>query len=202
MEVQTLNDIEKLQNLIQNCKRCSLYQNGRAMPYINLKHYKGIVFLLEAPGFKEVEMNTPVVGKAGIKLWSIAEQYNLYREYFAIINSVNCRPVKINEETKRVSNGKPTQEELKSCYPWLEVFIKLLNPKLIVAFGSYAIKSLLYEDIPVKSVSGEVKKTKIFNKYYEILCSVHPSSLRYGEENIQAFHKAMKRLGEINGNKR
>jgi DNA polymerase len=64
--------------------------------------YNGIVFVLEAPGKQEVLCGTPVVGKAGKKLWDIAAKYQLYRDNFAIINTVNCRPI---DGTK---NGKPT----------------------------------------------------------------------------------------------
>ena len=76
LEAQISNNIEKLQNYIQNCVRCNLYKNGRAMPYFNSQYYKDVVLLLEAPGGKETEMNTPVVGKAGQKLWSIAQEFN------------------------------------------------------------------------------------------------------------------------------
>jgi uracil-DNA glycosylase len=195
LEAAISNNIETLQNLIQKCERCGLYKNGRAMPFIDFKYYKDVVMVFEAPGGKEKDMNTPVVGMAGQKLWSIAQEYNMYRENFAIINSVNCRPIKVNEETKRISNGKPTYEELKACKPFVEAFIRLLNPKLIVAFGGYAIKSFLYEDISVKRIAGEIKQIEISKYKYNMLCNVHPASLHYDAENMEKFRKAMKVLG-------
>jgi uracil-DNA glycosylase len=195
MEEITKQNITKLQSLIQKCERCGLYKNGRAMPFIDFDHYKDVMFVLEAPGGKEKEMNTPVVGAAGKKLWSIAEEYNMYRPQFAIINSVNCRPIKVNEKGK-ISNGKPTEDELKSCYPWLEIFTKLVGPKLIVVFGTYAVKSLLDEEITITRNAGKLKKVKLFNKYYEILYNLHPASLIYGKDNEDKFREGMKILGE------
>jgi uracil-DNA glycosylase len=199
--IKIVSDITKLLDIIQNCERCCLYKNGRAMPYFNSEYYKDVVMVFEAPGAKEKDMNTPVVGKAGQKLWSIANEYNMYRENFAIINSVNCRPIKINEETNRVSNGKPTDEELKACRVFVEAFIRILNPKLIVAFGSYAIKTLFYQDISMKNNAGKIKQIEIAKYKYDMLCNLHPASLIYDKENEQKFRNAMKILGGlINGN--
>jgi uracil-DNA glycosylase len=69
MSTTNLKLLKLLDKQVQSCELCKLFTNGRAKPYWTEVSRYGI--FLEAPGKDEVLQNTPVVGRAGEKLWSV-----------------------------------------------------------------------------------------------------------------------------------
>lgn len=180
--------LEILDSQIQKCTECILHENGRAKPYWT--ENSRYMMVLEAPGKEEVENNEVIIGKTGRMLWDIMAEYQLTKEMFLIINSVNCRPMNGNK------NGKPSEYHRKCCNPWLRKYIKVFKPKKIILFGNYAINTLLGEWGISKFYTGNILLTeeKIFDIKLNVIRSYHPSALIYDKKKEDDLRKSIKLL--------
>ena len=103
-----------------------------------------IVFVGEAPGEQEDIQGEPFVGRAGKLLDKILKAIGKQRDNDVYIaNVIKCRPP---------NNRDPLPSEVEKCEPYLRQQINLIKPKLIVALGRVAGKTLLKQDIPLKEM--------------------------------------------------
>ena len=118
----------------------------------------------EAPGFNEDQVGLPFVGRSGKLLDELLATVPILREDVFITNVVKCRPP---------DNRDPLPIEVKECEPYLKHQINLIKPKLIVALGRIAGKTLLGVDNSLKSMRGEI------HNYYDIplIVTYHPAAL-------------------------
>ena len=75
------------------------------------------------------------------------EAINLRREDVYIANVIKCRPP---------GNRNPEPDEIAACEPFLFQQIAAINPKVIVALGSFAAKTLLKSQSPISRLRGRV----------------------------------------------
>jgi len=171
-----------LDTQISSCRECNLYENGRAHPYWTPN--SEYVIIGEAPGLDEVEQQTPFIGRAGRILWEMMKKFELYREQFLIINSVNCRPV----DGKK--NGKPKDEEMQLCKKWIRKYVKVINPEKILLLGSYAIRTTTGLD---ESVIKNNSQLTIYENFKAVK-SVHPAFTIYSKGGIVLLEESIKQF--------
>src|SRR5687768_16179691 len=93
-----------------------------------------ILYIGEAPGWEEDESGRPFVGKSGKRLREITEEVGWRVEDIYITNTIKCRPPR---------NRTPKQFEMANCDQYLNLQIKVVNPKYIVCWGKVAAWWLL-----------------------------------------------------------
>ncbi len=98
-----------------------------------------IMYVGEAPGLDEDRQGEPFVGKAGQLLTKIIQTMGLSREKVYIANVLKCRP---DTPGQTYGNRKPTPLEMQTCWPYLLEQIKCIRPKVIVALGTTAGRSV------------------------------------------------------------
>ena len=76
----------------------------------------------------------PFVGRAGQLLTKIIEAIELTRDDVYIANVIKCRPPQ---------NRNPEPDEVETCEPFLFRQIDIIQPKVIVALGTFAAHALL-----------------------------------------------------------
>ena len=102
----------------------------------------------EAPGAEEDRLGEPFVGQAGRLLDNMLAALELRRgENVYIANVLKCRPP---------GNRNPEPAEVAACSPYLRRQIQLIQPKLIVAMGRFAVQTLLNTDATIGSLRGSV----------------------------------------------
>jgi DNA polymerase len=101
----------------------------------------------EAPGRDEDTQGIPFVGRAGQKLTQIIEAIGLTRDDVYIANVIKCRPPE---------NRNPEPDEVATCEPFLFRQIDSLKPRVIVALGTFAARSLLKTDQSISRLRGQV----------------------------------------------
>ena len=102
----------------------------------------------EAPGAEEDRLGEPFVGQAGRLLDNMLAALELRRgENVYIANVLKCRPP---------GNRNPEPDEVAKCSPYLRRQIQLIQPKLIVAMGRFAVQTLLDTDSTIGSLRGSV----------------------------------------------
>jgi DNA polymerase len=127
--VKKKKEIEKLNQEIKNCRKCSLWKTRKnAVPGegpINAK----IMLVGQAPGAMENLKGVPFCGRAGKFLDHLLKIVEIDRKKIFITSPIKCFPPK---------NRKPRKEEIKACLPWLKKQIEIINPKYFILLGEVA----------------------------------------------------------------
>jgi DNA polymerase len=112
----------------------------------------------EAPGEQEDQSGEPFVGAAGQLLDRMLSAVGLSRAAGAdadparqvfIANVLKCRPP---------ANRNPSPEEVAQCAPFLQRQVALVQPRLILAMGRFAVQALLATDTPIGRLRGQVHR--------------------------------------------
>nr|WP_070960154.1 uracil-DNA glycosylase [Hyphomonas sp. Mor2] len=112
--------------LKQLCEKTVVYDGTLEAP---------VMILGEGPGGQEDRIGLPFVGKAGQLLDKMLAAIQLDRKTNTFISNVNYwRPP---------GNRNPEADELAVCRPFVNRMVDLAQPKIIIATGGVAAKSLL-----------------------------------------------------------
>jgi uracil-DNA glycosylase len=141
-------DLPTIREDIGDCVRCKLCNLGRRQIVFGVGNPDAdLMFVGEAPGRDEDIQGIPFVGRAGQKLTQIIEAIGLKRDDVYIANVIKCRPP---------DNRNPEPDEVESCEPFLFRQIDTIKPKVIVALGTFAARSLLKTADPISRLRGRV----------------------------------------------
>ena len=131
-----------------DCSRCKLHRLGRRQIVFGVGNPDAdLMFVGEAPGADEDEQGIPFVGRAGQLLTKMIAAMGFEREQVYIANVIKCRPPQ---------NRPPEPDEISSCEPFLFRQIDAVQPKVIVALGSFAAKTLLRTEQSISRLRGSV----------------------------------------------
>jgi DNA polymerase len=129
-----------------DCTRCRLHKQGRKQIVFGVGNPKTeLMFIGEAPGADEDQQGEPFVGRAGQLLNNMIKAMGLEREQVYIANIIKCRPP---------NNRTPERDECETCSPFLMRQIAVIKPKVIVALGAVAAKSLLAINDSMSNLRG------------------------------------------------
>ena len=124
-----MTDYPDLVQRISTCEKCSLSQGRNKSVPGDGSLDADIMFIGEGPGFHEDRQGLPFVGPAGNLLNEMLSSIGLARQDVYITNMVKCRPP---------NNRDPFPAEIRSCSPYLDAQIGLIQPKVIVTLGRYS----------------------------------------------------------------
>ena len=128
------------------CKKCGELARSRHSVVFGVGDPRTeLMFIGEAPGADEDEQGEPFVGRAGQLLTKIIEAMGLKREEVYIANVLKCRPPQ---------NRPPLPDETANCLPYLQKQIEMIRPKVIVALGATALRTLLDIQIGITKMRG------------------------------------------------
>jgi DNA polymerase len=131
-----------------DCTRCKLHRLGRRQVVFGVGNPDAdLMFVGEAPGADEDIQGIPFVGRAGQLLTKMIEAIQLERDDVYIANVIKCRPPQ---------NRNPEPDEIEQCEPFLFRQIEAVRPKVIVALGSFAAKTLLKTQDSISRLRGRV----------------------------------------------
>jgi DNA polymerase len=131
-----------------DCRRCKLHAQGRRQIVFGVGDPNAdLMFVGEAPGADEDAQGIPFVGRAGQLLTKMIAAIQFEREQVYIANVIKCRPP---------GNRNPEPDEIATCEPFLFQQIDAIKPKVIVALGSFAAKTLLRSDESISRLRGRV----------------------------------------------
>ena len=142
------DELRAIREDIGDCTRCKLCRLGRKQIVFGVGNPNAdLMFVGEAPGRDEDLQGIPFVGRAGQKLTQIIEAIGLKRDDVYIANVIKCRPPE---------NRNPEPDEVEACEQFLFRQVDVIKPKVIVALGTFAARSLLKTDAPISRLRGRV----------------------------------------------
>ncbi len=187
--VHTVRTLEELREEIGDCRRCKLCQGRTNIVFGVGNPQAELVFVGEGPGRDEDLKGEPFVGRAGQLLTEIITKgMKMRREDVYIANVVKCRPPE---------NRNPEPDEIASCEPFLLKQLELIQPRIIVALGTFAAQTLLKTKTPISRLRGS------WHSYHgiKLMPTLHPAYLlrnpndkRLVWQDIQAVLREMGRL--------
>ena len=161
-KAKILNDYEVS---ICMCQKCHLGKSRTNFVFGSGDPRASLMLIGEAPGEHEDKRGEPFVGKSGVLLDKILSAININRHAGVYISNVlKCRPP---------DNRNPLNSELNECEPYLKNQINIIKPKLLVALGKIAGKTLTREDIPLKKMRGN---TYYYNEI-PLRVTYHPAAI-------------------------
>jgi DNA polymerase len=167
--------LEAIAAEIRVCTRCRLHE-GRthAVPGEGDPNTE-VVLVGEGPGESEDRQGRPFVGRSGEVLEWLLGSIGWIREQVFITNIVKCRPV-VLDESGRAGNRAPEPDEIAACAPYLRRQLEVLDPNVVLALGSPALKRFA-SGIGISQAHGTVRQ-------------MDPSSGAAGASLVAMFHPA------------
>ncbi|MCF7859055.1 MAG: uracil-DNA glycosylase [Candidatus Cloacimonetes bacterium] len=156
--------LKTLEEKYNNCSACALHKGRNKFCYGNGNADAKLLIIGEAPGADEDRKGEVFVGRSGQLLTKMLQAINLSRDEVYITNIVKCRPPE---------NRNPNPDEKRSCLPYLEEQISIIQPELILMLGKVAAETLLGVQ---QTLTVFRQKTHIY-KGLKTFVSYHPSAL-------------------------
>jgi uracil-DNA glycosylase family 4 len=179
---------DELREAVVGCTACGLCK-GRRQAVFGVGNQRADWMIVgEAPGEQEDIQGEPFVGKSGQLLDNMLRAIGLGRadlpgddaeaaaaRQVYIANTIKCRPP---------GNRNPEPDELARCEPFLVRQLQLVQPKIIVAMGRFAVQSLLRSSEPIGRLRGRVHQYQ----GVPLIVTYHPAYLlRNPEEKAKAW---------------
>jgi len=146
-------DWDALRDSVAQCRACGLCESRKNTVFGVGNTRAHWMIVGEAPGENEDLQGEPFVGQAGKLLDNMLRALGLSRSegpperQVYIANTLKCRPPR---------NRNPESSELAQCEPYLDRQIALIQPKVILAMGRFAVQSLLRSGDAIGRLRGRV----------------------------------------------
>jgi DNA polymerase len=160
-------------------------KSNRFFPVIGEgSHDAKIMMIGEAPGKNEAKTGKPFCGTAGKVLDELLKHIGIERGSIYITNIVKDRPPE---------NRDPTVEEIKVYGPFLDEQIEIIQPKVIVTLGRYAMAYIMKkfakddELEPIGKAHGKAYDAKAGYGDIKIVTLYHPCVAVYNPHNLPSL---------------
>ena len=177
--------LRSIRGELGDCTRCKLHGGRSHLVFGVGRPDADLMFVGEAPGRDEDLQGEPFVGRAGQLLTKIIEAIDLRREDVYIANVIKCRPPQ---------NRNPERDEVETCRPFLFAQIDAIQPRVIVALGSFAVRTLLDDDrLPISRARGQVYACR----GARLIPTFHPAFLLRSPDRKRDVWEDMKRVRSL-----
>lgn len=170
--VPPARDLAALASAASACEGCDLFVDATQTVFGEGPRDARVVLVGEQPGDQEDHAGRPFVGPAGQVLDRALEEAGLPRSALYLTNSV--KHFAHTERGKQRIHRTPKNVEVAACRPWLEAELETIQPRLVVALGATAARSLLGGRFLVTRDHGRFFPTRDGRS---VLATIHPSSV-------------------------
>ena len=183
-EIAALPDLATLGAVARCCLRCPLHETRRHVVFGEGDPTASVVCIGEAPGAVEDETGRPFVGRAGQLLDRLLLAIGFPRESVYICNVLKCRPP---------NNRDPLPDEIEACSPFMLRQLTLIDPRVVVAFGAFAARTLLETKDSLGRLRGRL------HRYagYPVVVTYHPAALLRNPNWTRATWEDLQRVRRI-----
>ena len=134
--------------IINNCQKCQSSGSNNNFFFGSGDAKANLLIVDEAPALMINREGIPFLGEAGKLLDKILLALGLSRtKDVFIVNILKCKPP---------NNRDPLRSEIEKYIPYLNRQIKIIQPKLILALGKVAGKSLIGREMSLQEMRGKI----------------------------------------------
>jgi DNA polymerase len=189
---ETPRSLKALREAENACRRCDLYKFAtQAVPGEGPAHAP-LMLIGEQPGNDEDLDGHPFIGPAGRVLDKALQEAGIDRKEVFVTNAV--KHFKHEMRGKRRLHKRPDPGEIEACRWWQHIERELVKPKLMVALGATAARSVFERVITINKVRGEVRPVPDGRN---ALVTIHPSYLLRLQEERDKEHEYAKFVGDL-----
>ena len=179
---EELNKLKKLINSIQNCN-LKKYSKNLILGDGNIN--SPVMIIGEAPGLEDEKNGKTFQGEVGLLLNKMLNAININKESIYSTYAINYRTPE---------DRKPTSKEIKKYSIFLKDHISIIDPKIIILFGSSAMESVTTLSSKISNERGKWKEIILKNKTYLIMITFNPSYLIRFPENKKYSWEDLKKI--------
>jgi uracil-DNA glycosylase len=178
------------------CRRCDLWKFATQGVPGEGPAKAGLMVVGEQPGDQEDRAGQPFVGPAGRVLDELLLLAGLDRRRLFVTNAV--KHFKWEPRGKRRLHRRPNAEEVTACRVWLDVEIASHGPRVIVALGATASRSLTGSAASIQSLRGKLLH---HDSGAWLVVTYHPSAILRADESAERMRQALledlRRAGQL-----
>lgn len=145
----TLAAIDKA---IHDCRKCPVGSLDNHAVMGEGPQDAALMIVGEQPGDQEDQIGRPFVGPAGKLLDVHLEKVGIDRRAAYVTNAV--KHFKYVQRGKRRLHQNPNAKEIDTCRWWIESEREIVKPKLVLAMGASAARSMLGKTVSISRVRG------------------------------------------------
>ena len=183
-KIEQINELKKLIDSIQNC---NLKKNSKTLILGDGNIDSPIMIIGEAPGAEEEKTGKTFQGETGALLEKMLLAIDIKKKSIYSSYAVNFRPPE---------DRKPTSQEIKRYSVFLKELISIIDPKIIILFGSTAMESVISSNEKVSNERGKWKEIILKNKTYPLMITFNPSYLIRFPENKKFSWEDLKKINQ------
>jgi DNA polymerase len=183
------DSLAALREAARSCTRCALHCRATQTVFGEGPDDAALMIVGEQPGDREDLAGRPFVGPAGAVLDRAMDAAGIDRAGAYLTNAV--KHFKHEPQGRRRLHVTPNADEIDHCRWWLRQEIALVRPRLVVAMGATALRSLTGETPRLGDIRGRILP---FEPGRALLVTTHPSWLlrlpdpRRAAEETARFH--------------
>ena len=179
---ELLLDLREQINSIENC---NLKDNSKNLILGEGNINSSIMLIGEAPDKIEDSSGFLFQGDSGNLLNKMLLAINIKRKDIYSTYSVNYRPPE---------DRKPNSQEIKRYSVFLKQHISIINPKIIILFGSTAMEAITGLNNKISNERGKWKEIILKNKTFPFIITFSPSYLIRFPENKKYSWEDLKKI--------
>ncbi|WP_167073339.1 UdgX family uracil-DNA binding protein [Sphingomonas vulcanisoli] len=183
---------EALREKAAHCTRCHLYKHATQTVFGEGHVDAPLMFVGEQPGDQEDLAGHPFVGPAGQMFNQALAEAGIDRATAYVTNAV--KHFKFEQRGKRRIHSKPDGAEIEACKWWIGQERDIVQPKLTVALGATAARSLLGRVVTISGARGIQHRLADGG---EAMVTVHPSFLLRIPERDRADTEYRRFVGDL-----
>ena len=179
---EQINQLKKQINSIQNC---NLKEKSKNFIFGDGNINSPIMIVGEAPSLEEEKNGKTFQGEDGSLLKKMLLAINIKKEKIYSTYAINFRPPE---------DRKPTSQEIKRYSVFLKEHISIIDPKVLILFGSTAMESITASSSKISNERGKWKEIILKNKTYSFIITFNPSYLIRFPENKKYSWEDLKKI--------
>ena len=179
---EQINQLKKQINSIQNC---NLKEKSKNFIFGDGNINSPIMIVGEAPSLEEEKNGKTFQGEDGSLLKKMLLAINIKKEKIYSTYAINFRPPE---------DRKPTSQEIKRYSVFLKEHISIIDPKVLILFGSTAMESITSSSSKISNERGKWKEIILKNKTYPFIITFNPSYLIRFPENKKYSWEDLKKI--------
>jgi uracil-DNA glycosylase family 4 len=170
---------------VAGCVRCALAAGRTHVVFGNGAPDADLMFVGEAPGYREDQQGVPFVGQAGALLDRLLGGIGLTRERVFVANVLKCRPP---------GNRDPQPAEIAACEPHLFRQVALVRPRVVATLGNFATKLLSGRPDGISRVHGHELPIQVGDLPVLLYPLYHPAAALYTPAMLSTLEADFARL--------
>ena len=182
-----ITKIDEIKELINSIQNCNLKKNSQNLILGDGDINSPIMIIGEAPSLEEEKTGKTFQGESGALLEKMLLAINIKKKDVYSSYAINFRPPE---------DRKPTSQEIKRYSVFLKEHISIIDPKIIVLFGSTAMKAVTASSEKISNERGEWKEIILKNKIYPLMITFSPSYLIRFPENKKYSWEDLKKINQ------